>query len=68
MNTISRRKFVASSAAGLFAVGALRSSTLNAEEPSMDTAQAFTTNYASKPLSFDPATLPGLSERLLRSH
>jgi Fe-Mn family superoxide dismutase len=37
-------------------------------DPAMTQARAYAGAHAAKPLPFDPAKLPGLSERLLRSH
>ena len=38
------------------------------EKPAMSALPAFQSQSAPKPLAFDPTKLPGLSERLIRSH
>jgi Fe-Mn family superoxide dismutase len=68
MKDISRRKAIGAIAAG----GAgLALSSLSAEAQTANAAQAaraFRGQHQPKPLSFDPAKLKGLSEKLIRSH
>src|SRR6266480_2838773 len=70
----SRRDFMATAAvgAGSLALSAAAASaaapTDASKETAMSTAPAFQTSDKLKPLTFDPAKLNGLSERLIRSH
>lgn len=61
----NRRTFLHTAALATVAVGA--ASTLRAQ-PVVTIPPAFTTPAVQKPLSFDPAAIDGLSERLLTSH
>src|SRR5882724_561157 len=69
----SRRDFMATAAVGagslaLSAAASAAASTDASKETAMSTAPAFQTSDKLKPLTFDPAKLNGLSERLIRSH
>ena len=64
MSDLTRRE-----ALGALAVASAALATARAEAaPVISPAPAYAGAHALKPLPFDPAMLPGLSERLLRSH
>jgi Fe-Mn family superoxide dismutase len=69
----SRRDFIATAAAGagslaISAAANAATPTDALKEAALSTAPAFQTSDKLKPLTFDPAKLNGLSERLIRSH
>lgn len=70
--TPSRRDFIAAAtaSAGALAISAASAATPTdpSKEPAVTIAPAFLSSDTLKPLSFDPAKLNGLSERLIRSH
>jgi superoxide dismutase, Fe-Mn family len=65
-----RRSLLQVAAIAAVAAGAAKATTAYAaqENPAMPTLPAFQSQAGLKPLAFDPTKLPGLSERLLRSH
>jgi Fe-Mn family superoxide dismutase len=72
MSDLTRREFLAAATAGA-TLTALSSEALSAtpkqESPTMSPIpSAFAASHEAKPLSFDPAKLDGLSEKLIRSH
>jgi Fe-Mn family superoxide dismutase len=67
----SRRDFLASAAmsVGALALAAPGAAAVAADpKDAANVATAFQTNETLKPLPFDPAKVPGLSEKMLRSH
>jgi Fe-Mn family superoxide dismutase len=66
----SRRSFIvaAASTASALAIAASPASAADAPVKDLGAAPAFQGSDTLKPLPFDPAKLPGLSERLIRSH
>ena len=62
-----RRNFLQAAAVATVAIGAA-SSIAQAADSAAPASAAFTSRTELKPLSFDPAKLNGLSERLIRSH
>ena len=72
MSKVSRREFLASTAAGA-ALASVMPESLSAKStgvPAMTVVlpSAFAANHEANPLPFDPAKLDGLSEKLTRSH
>lgn len=66
MKKISRREAMAGLAAGSMALMNLKGA--KAFAPQTQGARAFRGQHQPKPLTFDPAKLKGLSEKLIRSH
>ena len=66
MTEVSRRAAVKALGAGALAMAAAESA--GAQSAAASAAPAFTGGHKPKPLTFDPAKLDGLSERLIRSH
>jgi Fe-Mn family superoxide dismutase len=65
-----RRALLRTAVIAVVASGAAKATILHAaeEKTAMSTVPAFQSQPDLMPLSFDPAKLPGLSERLIRSH
>jgi Fe-Mn family superoxide dismutase len=72
MNEPSRRQFLhatsAAVASALFADAAQAADTVQGATPMSTTIPAFTPLHQARPLTFDPAKLNGISEKLIRSH
>jgi Fe-Mn family superoxide dismutase len=66
MTESNRRQFVAGAAMLAAAAGAARPGAAAAVQPAAPARTPFT--YAVKPLPFNPANIPGMSEKLLSSH
>jgi Fe-Mn family superoxide dismutase len=70
--TTSRRDFITSAAASAgslaLATAAAAAGPDSSKETTMSIAPAFQTSETLKPLPFDAAKVPGLSERMLKSH
>jgi Fe-Mn family superoxide dismutase len=66
--SLDRRGFLTS--AGVVALAAATTGTkaVAAENPSLTMAPALQPNYTMRALPFDPTKLPGLSEKMMRSH
>lgn len=70
MDTIdqNRRTFLQTAAIATVAIGAVGSAAAQPAGNAVQTSSAFTSQAEPKPLTFDPARLNGLSERLIQSH
>ncbi len=68
MTRISRRTFVETVAATTLAAATLNGSTAMAQRSAAVVPNAFAAAHEPKPLTFNPAQLDGLSERLINSH
>ena len=68
MNKMTRREAIGTAALGMAGAGLAGSGVTPASAQQPSTTHAFAGNHVPKPLSFDPARLTGLSEKLITSH
>lgn len=68
MNRFSRREAIGSAVISASSVALASTATVAIAQPTSAPAAAFAGKHVPKPLRFNPATLTGLSERLITSH